>query len=53
MFITKENIFLQPTKFSDLFIKANGYESLYMQIIQSGIEVVTWEDLEWMVLLII
>lgn len=38
MFITKENIFLQPTKFSDLFIKSNGYESLYMQIIQSGIE---------------
>ena len=38
MFITKENIFLQPTKFSDLFIKSNGYESVYMQIIQSGIE---------------
>ncbi|SCH65048.1 MULTISPECIES: hypothetical protein [unclassified Romboutsia] len=37
-FITKENIFIQPTKFSDMLINATGYESLYKQIIESKIE---------------
>ena len=37
-FITKENIFIQPTKFSDMLINASGYESFYMQIIESKTE---------------
>lgn len=37
-FITKEKIFLQPTKFSEMLINADGYESFYKQIIESKVE---------------